>query len=107
VLVHEAADRRDHDRREAQVPLHLLAAQVEVAVAQARALLDVLLLELERQRLGARDDLELVDLELDLPGRQVRVDASGARAATSPSARTTNSLRTPCATSAAAGARSG
>ena len=53
------------------------AAQVEPAVADAQGLVDVLLVELERQRLRARDDLELVDLQLDLAGRQVRVDGLG------------------------------
>ena len=67
----------DDRRREPQVALHPLAAQVELAVAEAERLVDVLLVELERERLGARDDLELVDLQLDLAGRQVRVDRLG------------------------------
>ena len=51
-----------------------VAAEVEPAVAEAQRLVDVLLVELERERRGARDDLERVDLELDLAGRQLRVD---------------------------------
>ena len=77
LLVHRAPDRRDHVRREPHVPLHPLAPEVEVAVAQPDVLVDVLLVELERQRVGARDDLELVDLDLDLAGRKVRVDGVG------------------------------
>ena len=57
--------------------LHLFPSQVEVAVTQPCALLHVLVVELERQRLGARDDLELVHLHLDLARGQVRVDSRG------------------------------
>ncbi len=49
-------------------------AQVEPAVAEPQRLVDALLVELERERRRARDDLELVDLELDLAGRHRRVD---------------------------------
>ena len=77
----------------------LLAAQVEPAVAEAERLVDALLVELERQRRRARDDLELVDLELDLPGRHVRVDGLGrARDDLALRACSTNSLRMSCAT---------
>src|SRR5262249_44764774 len=47
--------------------------EIEVPVAQADALVDVLLVELERQGVRAREDPQLVDLELDRAGRQVRV----------------------------------
>ena len=57
--------------------LHLLPPQVEVAVAQPRHLVDVLVVELEGQRVGARDDLQLVHLQLDLARRQVGVDGLG------------------------------
>ena len=60
--------------RRRDVPLELLAAQVEPAVAQAQRLVDALLVELERQRRRARDDLEPVDLQLDLARRHRRVD---------------------------------
>jgi hypothetical protein len=62
---------------EAEVPLHPLGPHVEPAVAEAEGLLDVLLVELERQRGRAGQDPQLVDLHLDLAGRQVRVDELG------------------------------
>ena len=64
-------------RGQAEVALHVVAAQVEVAVAKPRQLVHPVLVELERQRLAARDDLERVDLELDLAGREIRVDRVG------------------------------
>ena len=67
----------DHLRAQPDVPLQPVAAQVEPAVAEAQRLVDVLLVELERERRAARDDLERVDLELDLAGRQLRVDGLG------------------------------
>ena len=73
-LLHRAPDDRDHLRPQADVALELVAAQVEPAVADAERLVDVLLVELEGQRRARRDDLELVDLELDGAGREVRVD---------------------------------
>ena len=60
-------------RAERDVPLHPRPAQVEPAVTQAERLVDALLVELERQRRAAGDDLEAVDLHLDLAGREVRV----------------------------------
>ena len=75
--VHRPPDRLHDGVREAQVALHLLAPHVEPAVTEADRLVDVLLVELERQRRRAREDLERVDLELDLAGRQVRVDGLG------------------------------
>ena len=56
--LHLAADDPDHLRAQADVALQLVAAQVEPAVAQAQRLVDVLLVELERQRRRAADDLE-------------------------------------------------
>ena len=47
-------------------------------MAEAQRLVDVLLVELERQRRRAADDLERRDLELDLAGRHVQVDRLGA-----------------------------
>jgi hypothetical protein len=53
---------------------HDLAAQVEVAIAQAHGLLDrAVLVERERRGLGHGQALGLGDLHLDLAGRQVRV----------------------------------
>src|SRR5581483_11708588 len=51
--------------------------QVEPAVAEAQLLVDVLLVELERQRRRGREDVELRDLQLDLARRDVRVDRLG------------------------------
>ena len=106
--LHLAADDPDHLGAEADVALQLVAPQVEPAVAQAQRLVDVLLVELERQRRRARDDLER-----RRPGARrspvgrFGLTASGARATTSPSAWRTNSLRISFASSAASGARSG
>ena len=73
-LVHDAANRRDRGVVEPEVPLHPVGPHVEPAVAEAQGLVDVLLVELERERRRARQDPQLLDLELDLAGRQVRVD---------------------------------
>ena len=72
--------------RSADVALQLVAAQVEPAVAEAQRLVDVLLVELERQRRRARDDLELVDLRAR-PRRSASfgLTVSGERATSSPS----------------------
>ena len=55
--LHLAPDDPDHLRAQADVALQLVAAQVEPAVAEAERLVDVLLVELERQRRRAADDL--------------------------------------------------
>ena len=102
--LHVPADDPDHLCAQADVALQLVAAQVEPAVAQAQRLVDVLLVELERQRRRAGDDRERVDLQLDLARRHaVGLTVSGARATTSPSAWSTNSLRISFASSAASG----
>ena len=75
-LVHRAADRADDRVVEAEVPLHAVAAHVEVAVLEAQHLVDVLA-DLERERLGARDDRQRVDLDLDLARREVRIHGVG------------------------------
>src|SRR5205085_11720873 len=56
-VFHGAPDRRDHSRTEAQVPLEAGAAQVDPAVPQAQRLVDAFVVELERQRRAAREDL--------------------------------------------------
>ena len=71
------ADAGDDRAGEAKVALHTVAAEVEVAVAEAHELVHCVLVDLERERLAARDDLEHVDLELDLAGRQIRIDRVG------------------------------
>ena len=60
--LHVPPDDPDHLGAQPEVALQLLAAQVEPAVAEPQRLVDVLLVELERKRRRARDDLELVDL---------------------------------------------
>ena len=60
--LHLLADDRDESRARPDVALKALPAQVEPAVAEAERLVDALLVELERQRRTARDDLERVDL---------------------------------------------
>src|SRR5690348_3267732 len=76
-LVHPATNRRNGDVRDAEVALHALCAHVEPAVTEAKRLVDVLLVQLERQRRGARDDPQRVHLHLDLPRGQVRVHCLG------------------------------
>jgi hypothetical protein len=77
LLLHCAANCPDDGRGQAQVPLHLVPAQIEIAIAETQDLVDVLLVELERQRLGARDQREAVDLNLDLAGGDVAIDDLG------------------------------
>ena len=72
--IHRTAHRSDRGVLKAEVPLHAAAAQVEPAVLDPQRLVDVLLVDLERQRRRAREDRQAVDLDLDLTGRQVRVD---------------------------------
>ena len=67
----------DHLRPQPDVSLQLVAPQVEPAVAQAQRLVDALLVELERQGRRGRHDLERLDLELDLTGREIRVHELG------------------------------
>ena len=59
---------------DAQVALHALAAQVEVAVAQADRLVDAVgpLVDRERRRLGGGEDLDGAVAHLDLAGGQRR-----------------------------------
>jgi hypothetical protein len=71
------SDDPDHLRAQRQVALQLLAAEVEPAVPKPKRLVHVLLVELERKRRRARDDLELVDGELHVPGSHPRVDGLG------------------------------
>ena len=57
---------------DAQVALHALAAQVEVAVAEADGLVDLVgaVVDRERRRLGDRQDLDRAVADLDLAGRR-------------------------------------
>jgi hypothetical protein len=98
--LHRPPDRRDHRAAKSDVALHLRAAQVEPAMAEAQRLVDVLLVELEGQRRRGRDDLQGVDLKLDLAGGDVRVDRLGARGGRPlPPLWRTNSFRIACPSS--------
>ncbi len=66
-----------------QALAHHLAPQVEVAVAQAHLLAD-LLVELERQGLGAVQDLQLTRQKLHLPRGKVGIDGAGGPRAHAP-----------------------
>ena len=72
LLLHRRADRRVGRRTEAQVALHALAADVEVAVLEAGVLGDGVgaLADRERRRLGDAQHLDLAILDLDLTRRQ-------------------------------------
>ena len=76
VLEVAAHDLRDV-RARAQPLRHLVAAQVERAVADAQRLVDALVVELERQRVRRRQHLERLAAQLDLAGREARVDGLG------------------------------
>jgi hypothetical protein len=73
VPLHLLPDDRDQLGTGPDVPLQAIAPQVQPAVAVAQRLVDVLLVELEGERRGAGDELELVDLDFDLARREVRV----------------------------------
>ena len=74
--VEELAHRRGDPVAQDERVAHLLAAQVEVAVAQARVLPDLAgeALDLEGRRLGVGEQLGVAHLQLDLAGRQLGVD---------------------------------
>ena len=75
LLVHVAADARDHPRAQHDVALHLLAAQIEEAILEPGLLGIVALgVDLQRQGFGRRVQGERVHDQLDLAGRQRRVD---------------------------------
>ena len=60
-------------------PRHALAAQVEVAIAQAHLLAHLAgeALDLEGRRLGVRDQGRVANAQLELAGRQLGVDGLG------------------------------
>ena len=65
--------------RKQDVLLHRLPAQIQEAVAKARLLRIVALgVDLERQEIGRRLDHQLVRDQLDLAGRELRIDGLGA-----------------------------
>ena len=65
----------DHAAAQEQAVGHRLASDVQVAVLEPQALVDrgVRLVDVERRGLRLGQDLEVGDLQLDLPGRQARV----------------------------------
>ena len=75
--LHLLADDPHELRADADVALHVLAAQVEPAVLHAERLVDVLLVELERERRRRREHGQLLDLNLDLARRHLRIDRLG------------------------------
>ena len=74
---HLLADDPHELRTDADVPLHVLAAQVEPAVLHAQRLVDVVLVELEGQRRRRRQHGELLDLYLDLARRHLGIHRLG------------------------------
>ncbi len=77
---HPPAQGGDHARAQHDIAVHLVAPQIEVAIAQPHILGIVLVAEhLQRQRVRRRLHRDLGDLDLDLAGRQLGV--RGLRAA--------------------------
>ena len=76
LLLHRPADAELTAAADAQVALHPLAPQVEVAVLQADVLVDVVGagVDRERRRRGRAQHLDGALADLDLAGRQVGVD---------------------------------
>jgi hypothetical protein len=78
LLDHPPADRGDDLRAQHDVGMHPLAPQVEKAVGQPHVLGIVGVgVDRQRQRLGGRLHRQLGNRQLDLAGRQVRVDRVG------------------------------
>jgi hypothetical protein len=72
---HAPPDRSDNPGAQQYLLVHLLAPEIQVAVAQANLLARVLVgIDLQRQQLGARANLERRNPDLDLAGRQTFVD---------------------------------
>ena len=96
-LVEVVADRPARRRwRRIEVVAHALPAQVEVAVAQAELLAHrVVLVDLERRRLGVGEQLELGGDELHLAGRELGLTALSSRRTSSPLAVITSSRAQP------------
>ena len=75
LTLHRGAHRAVDRAADAEVALHALASHVEVAVAEANRLVDLVgsFVDRERRRLGDRQHLDGAVADLDLAGRQVRV----------------------------------
>src|SRR5262249_36874264 len=74
LALHLLADDPHDLRADADVALHVRTAEVEPAVALAQRLVDVVLVELERELRARVQDLQLVDEQLDLARLHPRVD---------------------------------
>ncbi len=73
--MHAAPDARNHFRAQHDVGVQLLPAQIQEAIAQSLLFRNVLAAgDLKRQRLGGRQHVDLVDDDLELAGRQRRID---------------------------------
>jgi hypothetical protein len=79
---------------QAQVALHRLAPQVEHAVLEAHALGQVFLVQLERQRRGLVEDLDLLDLASTSPLASFGFTVPSSRRWTVPVTLSTNWFRT-------------
>ena len=79
VRVVDLADRLDHPAAQQEPPLHRLAANVQVAVLEADALVDrrIGFVDIERRGLGLGQDLDGARAELDLARGELRVLRSG------------------------------
>ena len=77
LLLQKGAQGLDRAMAQAQVALHDIAAQIEVAVTQAHRLGQFAVVVLERQRLRPVEDFERAGGHLHLAGRQVRILGAG------------------------------
>ena len=73
VLLQELAQRADDPGAQPQPLLHLRPAQIEIAIAQPHFLGGILVVQLERQRLGSVENLQLAGQHLHRPGSQVGI----------------------------------
>ncbi len=73
----EPAQGLGHLVAQAQVLLHEIAPQIEIAVGQAHLLGKPFFVELERQRLGAVEDFNAVGDDFHLAGAQMRIFRAG------------------------------
>ena len=78
LLDHAPADRGDDLRAQHDVRMHMLAPQIEEAIGEPHVLGIVgVAVDRERQRLGDRLHRQFGDHQLDLAGRQLRIDRVG------------------------------
>src|SRR5262249_23512979 len=73
-LFHSAADRVDHLATQHDVRMQMVAAKIEEAIFEPDLFRIVLLAKnRHRQFTGRAEDLDLVDIDLDLAGRQFKI----------------------------------